>query len=136
MMPQKNVSLGKKRSGEPLTDFEKIQKASGNLLQAVAEQEKRMAAKDVEILKLMSSMENQLQNWVCALCDKDISQSVKIVCAVCSGEGKLFVYCLHCLMKKKTGYSHTAQDAYFVMDRLNYPLFTRDFTARDELALV
>jgi len=135
-MSQKNVILGKKRPGESLVPFEDRYKKSGRLIEAIQEQEKALPPKDVEILKMMSSMEFQLQSWVCNLCDKDITESVKIVSAVCSGNGKLFVYCLQCLQKRKPGFSHTPQDAYYVMDRLNFPLFSRDFSAREELALV
>lgn len=95
-----------------------------------------MPPKDVEILKMMSSMEFQLQNWACALCDKEITESVKIVSAVNSGNGKLFVYCLNCLKSKKSAMGHSPQDAYYVMDRLNFPLFSSDFSAREELALL
>lgn len=69
----------------------------------------------------------------CSICQKDISKNIKILCSVC----KEFIFCLDCLINEKphgpnNGYKHD----YHVIDKLNFQVFTSDWTASEELLLL
>lgn len=71
---------------------------------------------------------------MCTICDRDISKSVKIRCMECANVN----LCLDCHRtgKTKEGSSHLRGHDYYVFDHLNFPLLTRDWSAKDELLLI
>jgi transcriptional adapter 2-alpha len=127
--------LGKKRQGESLSGVEIALNGNKKLNAKIQEINQTSRPQDAKIIEQMSLMENLLNTWVCQLCDKDITNSIRIVCANCSKE-KLFIFCLQCLQKGKQNFGHTNECPYFVMDRLNYNLFSREFSAKDEIKLI
>ena len=74
---------------------------------------------------------NGLTKTQCAICARDISLQIKIICGECSDKNKQYIYCLNCLAQLK----HPNHD-YYLVDKLNFPLFTLDWTMKDELRLI
>ena len=70
---------------------------------------------------------------VCKICQKDISKSIKILCAVCPD----LLYCIECLVfdKPHDGKINAKHD-YHVVDKLHFPIFTHDWSASEELILL
>ena len=81
-----------------------------------------------------------------ALCERNITKSVKILCAECGEVAPVnalqdaatsqtkseLVMCLECLRQGKTSPEypmHKADHAYYVYDNLNFPLLTDEWTA-------
>ncbi len=77
---------------------------------------------------------DQAQKVLCKICLKDISQNIKILCAICDD----FVFCIECFVNEKPhgpakdSYKH---DYHFV-DKLNFNVFHEQWTAREELVLL
>lgn len=68
----------------------------------------------------------------CNYCQKDISNVVRIKCAVCA-EMDL---CVECFSVGVEPHPHEASHAYNVIDNLSFPLFTMDWGADEELLLL
>ncbi len=68
----------------------------------------------------------------CSFCAREISRSIKIICAECED----CQYCLDCLVqgRGKDGQDH--QHDYHVADKLSFNLITKDWTAFEELNLL
>ena len=80
---------------------------------------------------------SSLQAW--QICDVDISKSVKVICWGCKSADKNsgpFVLCLECLRKGREKNDHKKDHAYSILDRLDFPLFVKDWTAQDEITLL
>ena len=74
---------------------------------------------------------------MCGICDRDISKSIKIKCLGCVNQP--LNLCLECLRLGRTSSDvpeHLPNHSYFVYDNLNFPLFTKDWTAKEELLLL
>lgn len=82
------------------------------------------------------------------LCERNITKSVKIVCADCpptapasapeAAKAEL-VMCLECLRVGKTSEEypqHRASHSYYVYDNLDFPLLTADWSASQEIRLI
>lgn len=74
---------------------------------------------------------------MCNICDRDISKSIKIKCLECS-KAPLHL-CLECLRTGRGSNEfpdHKPYHNYYVYDNLNFPLFTKDWSAKEELRLL
>lgn len=70
--------------------------------------------------------------FTCAYCRRDITQSCRIKCAVC----KDFELCTDCFGAGIKMGSHENTHAYRVSDCLDFPIFTLDWSAGEELLLL
>ena len=68
----------------------------------------------------------------CDYCRKDISCTIRIRCASCAD----FDLCLHCFMVGVEIRTHRNDHPYFVMDQLNFPVFSLDWQAQEEVLLL
>ncbi|EIE22880.1 hypothetical protein COCSUDRAFT_1634, partial [Coccomyxa subellipsoidea C-169] len=68
----------------------------------------------------------------CNNCQKDISNTVRIKCAVCSD----FDLCLECFSVGVQIHPHRNDHAYRVVDNLSFPLFHPDWGADEELLIL
>ncbi|KAK9839318.1 hypothetical protein WJX81_007715 [Elliptochloris bilobata] len=68
----------------------------------------------------------------CNYCQKDISNTVRIKCAVCPD----FDLCLECFSVGAEVTPHASSHAYRVVDSLTFPLFHPDWGADEELLLL
>ena len=115
---------------------------------------------DDAVLKRFKQPEHLLGPQICDICDRNISKSVKVICAVCgtpeapfatdqqkeSAEKtapgsikKELVMCLECLRLGKTSAEypmHKADHAYYIIDNMDFPLLTSDWTAYQEVRLI
>jgi transcriptional adapter 2-alpha len=76
------------------------------------------------------------------MCERNISKSVKILCAECPasepGKNEL-VICLECLRLGKISPDypdHKSNHDYYVFDNLEFPLLTADWSALQEIRLI
>lgn len=74
---------------------------------------------------------NCLSKTSCSICSRDISLQIKIICSKCSTSINQFIYCLNCLLGEK----HPNHD-YYIVDKMNFPLYTLDWPMIDELRLI
>uniref|UniRef100_A0A7S3JP72 Transcriptional adapter 2 n=1 Tax=Euplotes harpa TaxID=151035 RepID=A0A7S3JP72_9SPIT len=75
----------------------------------------------------------------CQICDVDISRSVKVICTGCKFVDKNslpFIECLECLRKGREKNDHKHDHSYYILDRMDFPLFVNDWTAQDEMMLL
>lgn len=82
----------------------------------------------------LNDIENMLGPAMCGICDRDIGKSVKIKCLECTKPN--LHLCLECLRTGRTTAEypeHKPNHNYYVYDNLNFPLFTKDWTAKEEL---
>ena len=70
--------------------------------------------------------------YCCSYCKRDISQQLRIHCAVCEN----FDLCGDCFSTGVSRFPHVNTHDYQVVDSLEVPLFTKDWTIREELALL
>eukprot|EP01100_Stratorugosa_tubuloviscum_P014384 TRINITY_DN7671_c2_g1_i1.p1 TRINITY_DN7671_c2_g1~~TRINITY_DN7671_c2_g1_i1.p1 ORF type:complete len:490 (+),score=181.15 TRINITY_DN7671_c2_g1_i1:47-1516(+) len=68
----------------------------------------------------------------CNYCRKDITGNVRIKCAECTD----FDLCLECFSVGVELNGHKSNHSYQVMDKINFPLFTEDWRADEELLLL
>lgn len=74
-----------------------------------------------------------LAKVTCAFCNKDITKSIKVVCSVC----KDWTFCLDCLILNKSKDSeHEHRHDYHIVDKLSFPIFTKDWNAYEEVQLL
>ncbi len=66
----------------------------------------------------------------CELCNKEISRSVMLLCAKCG-----IILCAQCLYEGNEKGDHLKTDDYFVLDALKQPVYSPDWTAKEELML-
>ena len=74
---------------------------------------------------------NCLSKTSCSICSRDISLQIKIICSACTTSTSQFIYCLNCLVGEK----HPNHD-YYIVDKMNFPLYTLDWPMIDELRLI
>ena len=67
----------------------------------------------------------------CEICNKEMSRSVMILCAKCD-----IIVCLQCLADGNEKGDHKKTDDYFVLDALKQPVYSPDWTAKEDLMLV
>ena len=64
----------------------------------------------------------------CFICHKDISKNIKFLCSECGNK----IFCTKCLVLKK----HSPEHKFQVIDNLNFPFFTKDWSVKDEYNLL
>lgn len=95
----------------------------------------------IQFYKLnMSNLESLIGPQFCSLCDRNIGQSVKIRSADRETLGSALVVCLECLRTGMTiSNSTSGQETigkYIVLDNLKFPMFSKDWSAKEELLLL
>jgi transcriptional adapter 2-alpha len=71
----------------------------------------------------------------CNICDNEISKNVKFLCATC----KDFIFCINCLVNEEPHdpkQKSTKYHDYYIVDKLNFRVFTSDWNASEELLLL
>src|SRR5256885_1582356 len=71
---------------------------------------------------------------MCSLCDRNIQKSIKVRCFECSDPA--VTLCFECFRTGAENGAHKSTHDYFVLDNLNFNLFTKDWTAKEELLLI
>ena len=93
----------------------------------------------------MKNLEDLIGPQFCSLCDRNISQSVKIKSTDHESAGKPIVVCLDCHRTGAPVTTHTqitgksvseTVGKYIVLDNLKFPLFSPDWSAKEELLLI
>jgi hypothetical protein len=69
---------------------------------------------------------------LCHFCQKDISKSIRIICDECID----MEYCLDCLVLGKGNGGKPHKHDYHIVDKLDFPIFTSDWTTNEELMLL
>lgn len=67
----------------------------------------------------------------CNNCEKDITKHVQIYCAECKDTD----ICVNCFAEGTEFEGHKSNHDYYVINKLNFPMFTEDWTAEEELLL-
>ena len=98
---------------------------------ALAPKRRRVATENA-LTKLSGAGQDERALFSCAYCQKDISNVVRIRCAVCSN----FDLCVECFSVGVELQPHKAFHNYHVIDNMSFPLFTRDWGADEELLLL
>ena len=95
-----------------------------------------LSAEEREFFARLLSFENYMTNHSCAYCETNISRSVRVFCVKCPN----LVLCLECFRTGKElsgeNFDHQKTHPYHIMDKLDFPLFTKEWSARDEMALI
>lgn len=70
----------------------------------------------------------------CAFCSRDISRTIRIICEECGN----VEFCLDCLVLKKGGNGKIGQHChdYHIVDKLDMNIFSKEWTAMEELTLL
>lgn len=69
----------------------------------------------------------------CKFCSRDISKSIKIICAECPDTE----YCIDCLvLSKGLGAEEFHKHDFYITDKLKFPVFNKEWTAHDEIVLL
>jgi transcriptional adapter 2-alpha len=73
----------------------------------------------------------------CKFCKKDISKTMKVICAVCPDT----VYCIDCLtlsrgIEEEDKDPQTHKHDYHILDKLDFNIFTEEWTAQEEVNLL
>jgi hypothetical protein len=130
------------RPGSPSKRARTSSSANGNALQP---QQALRPQNSTLIKERFKQPESLLGPPICSLCERNITKSVKIVCAECNDVEKDYaaknelVMCLECLRVGKTTADfpeHKADHAYYVYDSLQYPLFCNEWSAYEEIRLI
>jgi hypothetical protein len=69
---------------------------------------------------------------MCHFCSRDISKSIRIICEECIDKE----YCIDCLVLCKEEHGIPHKHDYHIVDKLDFPLFTSDWTTSEELMLL
>ncbi|KAI8853028.1 hypothetical protein BC829DRAFT_35574 [Chytridium lagenaria] len=103
-----------------------------------ATDERRRPVADMTIIsKENSSHENDFgHKYHCDACEKDITNLVRVTCAECREGDSELDFCVDCFSSGKEVKNHKRTHGYMVKECLDFPLFTPDWTAQEELALV
>lgn len=70
----------------------------------------------------------------CSICDRNIMKSVKVKCLEC--QDPPITICLECHRTGEEKGNHKKKHDYYILDNLSFPLFTKDWTAKEELMLI
>ena len=80
------------------------------------------------ILELAFQLSSKNTGIECFICKNNLSKNIKFLCEECNNQ----VFCIKCLIKKKHDINHKFQ----IIDNLNYPLFTDNWTMNEEYKLL
>ena len=67
-------------------------------------------------------------NIKCKICSKDITNNIKFYCNTCTD----FIFCINCFFMSDHPKSHN----YHIIDNLNFPFYTDDWTVNEEHKLI
>ena len=71
-------------------------------------------------------------NVQCSLCHKNISNNIKFLCDKCDN----FIFCINCFLSNNEHREKFKDHKYQIIDNVNFPLFTEDWSANDEHKLL
>jgi len=99
------------------------------------ETKKKSIKKDDDSLNMANqkvlNVEFLVEPHKCELCEREISRSVMLLCAKCN-----IILCTQCLSKGLEKGDHKRNHEYYVLDALKHPIYSPDWTAKEELMLV
>ena len=132
--------IRKRSSQTPIDDLEaQVRGNSANKRQRTSScPNEGVTPADDTLAQRFKQPENLLGPSICSLCERNITKSIKILCAECAptsvnenAKAEL-VMCLECLRlgKRSEDYpDHEPTHAYYVYDNLDFPLLTPKWTA-------
>eukprot|EP01097_Dermamoeba_algensis_P008477 TRINITY_DN5678_c0_g1_i1.p1 TRINITY_DN5678_c0_g1~~TRINITY_DN5678_c0_g1_i1.p1 ORF type:complete len:495 (+),score=100.39 TRINITY_DN5678_c0_g1_i1:45-1529(+) len=68
----------------------------------------------------------------CDYCRKDITNNIRVKCAICTD----FDLCVECFYVGAESFPHKSYHDYQIVDQLNFPLFSEEWGADEELSLL
>ena len=86
---------------------------------------------------MVSRCSSSSSSYICVYCDRDISRSFFVHCAECSTSSSVFL-CGDCFLSgvDVPEAHHRSDHKYIVATCLEIPLFSKDWTVSEELALL
>ena len=81
---------------------------------------------DINLLMQYTLKIEGYQKYYCEFCNKNITQTIKIICSSC----KNIHYCINCLISEK--HKHD----FHISDKLSFSIFNNDWQANEELILL
>lgn len=84
-----------------------------------------------DVLDKVVTAEFVLDEFRCDVCRKEITKSLKLLCAECGVK-----LCLECFTAGKEQATHKKTHDYYVLDRLTVPIYDPHWTALEELMLI
>ncbi len=85
-----------------------------------------------DLLDSLKNLEALSGTFTCQVCERNISKSIRIYCAVCPN----FTLCIECLATGQEKNDHIQSHSYHVVDKLAFPLFDKKWKASEELCLL
>ena len=82
----------------------------------------------IDISELVFKYNSINTNILCKICQKDITNNIKFYCNTCEN----YIFCINCFLLSKHDNSHD----YHILDNLNFPLYTDDWTINEEHKLL
>ena len=82
----------------------------------------------VDISELVFKYNSINTNIKCKICQKDITNNIKFYCNECDN----YIFCINCFLLSKHDNSHN----YHIIDNLNFPLYTDDWSVNEEHKLL
>ena len=80
------------------------------------------------ILELAFQLSSKNTGIECFICKNNLSKNIKFLCEECNNQ----IFCIKCLIRKKHNINHKFQ----IIDNLNFPLFTNNWTMSEEYKLL
>ena len=139
-----NINIDNKIKEDTLFNIKKIIQSNNNndILENISEDNNINEDNNLESFYNNLTFNNNDNNILCNICKKDISKNIKVLCSTCNN----IVYCLNCFIKKHHIFNDDNNNndinqkiynahEYQIINKLNFNLFTKDWTANDELDL-
>ena len=82
----------------------------------------------VDISELVFKYNSINTDIKCKICQKDITNNIKFYCNICEN----YIYCINCFLLSK----HNSSHSYHIIDNLNFPLYTDDWSINEEHKLL
>ena len=134
----------KRQSSQPVEDMvaeANVRPGSPTKRQRTSSNAGKEIVIDPTLLQRFKQPDHLLGPQICSLCERNITKSVKILCADCglvapanhldAAKSELYM-CLECLRlgkESETYPMHKNNHAYYVFDNLDFPLLTIDWSA-------
>ena len=116
---------------QPETNHENSLEPINKTVLSSLEGEPSAQIEEAALLEKVTGIEFMLGEFLCGVCQKEMSKSVKILCAECGLQ-----LCLECFGNGKEKEPHTRSHDYIALDRLKFSLFEPDWTAFEDLMLM
>ncbi len=85
---------------------------------------------DVDNYYIQKATTVEVNNKIsCAFCGRDITKTIRIICDKCVNTE----YCVDCLILNRGKEEGTHKHDYHISDKLDFSIFTGEWTANDEL---